>query len=443
MAYSRWCTASSKDDCELVKATARSLVQIVALTVFFPAASGLAGTGEADEFSSTEIRRKIDEMLPVRSASGRFLIKSRDKIAGQTVSLWAEQTTAALERMLGLKLPFADDPLTIVVREGDEIPKIESGQNYVNERLIQALAVSNSEKLDPDAASETLCRLLLDRWAVAAQEPTERAKKPAAVPKWMVVGASENIVTERRGHNSEQAFARWQQGKLEPLAVFLEASSSTDSVPDKAYSSVLFGWHESIPEKHKRFLQAFQVVASNGVITMDSMVAYVPDCANVDELDEKWDGWIQKQKMMVYKPGETSQIQIGLLEAELLLYPGDSGIPKTGDLNRRFPLREILDMTEEEWIPAFCVAKSQTLQAIAIGRSKQFNEVVQAYRAFLDALKKGKKRDKLAKLLEEADAKFAELKIQVEKAKPGTEAAKEKDGKSQEKPAEDAKDAGR
>ena len=153
-------------------------------------------------------------------------------------------------------------------------------------------------------------------------------------------------------------------------------------------------WVLSQPEKGECLRRVFERVAAGDPLSAQWFVPFVPGCATVADLDEQWDRWILQQKRVVYDPGLVMSDVIRQIEAQLTLYPGDSGIPLSTNLNERIEIRDLVARRKETWIAGVAQDRAMRLRVLSAGRGQELRDVVEAYCEFFEALGKNRTRVK-------------------------------------------------
>ncbi|NQT94511.1 MAG: hypothetical protein HQ559_17275, partial [Lentisphaerae bacterium] len=101
--------------------------------------------------------------------------------------------------------------------------------------------------------------------------------------------------------------------------------------------------------------------------------------------------------------------------AQLLLRPGDCGIPLADGPEGRLVFADLVSRRNEPWIPGFARNKIAALRLLAVGRERRFGAVVEAYCRFLDALVERKEPSALRTMLSRAEKDFETLHLGLNK----------------------------
>jgi len=374
----------------------------------------------------------------LESSSGRFTIVGTNTLENMDLAAWAERVTAKIERAIGVDIRDEGYPLIrIIVRPpgDDSRGGVEFRRGLEAGRVVQRLLIHGYDEVSHEEATEILCRMLVDSYVIARQREQARTRGLRFAPPWMSIGMARNLDPSLREQNAELALALWQEGKLPSLGAILSSREGDASPARKAAYGVFFAWLRSWPESSECFQGMFRKLADGAVVPAEWLAAHMPGDASGTDLDEGWDRWMLRQKRVVYvlhKHGAATPRLVDQLKAQLLLYPGDFGIPLGGDAGREIRLEDLVELREESWIPTFSRNKSASLRLLAVGREAAFRDVVEAYCRFLDALAGGKRERVLVRLLAEADEDLAALTGRVAGTPGNTERGTRPGGETDE-----------
>ena len=334
----------------------------------------------------------------LKSPSRHFLVEAPDGFTRQVLMRWAEQTAGRIEQVTGLSLPFENRIVRIVVRQGGSAGSNEVSITQARSigTLVQSLLLPGSEAGILSDAREPLCRLLLAGFLPgrAGKGQPSASGAPSSVPCWLSMGIAGNLHPTVKARNSAKVLRRWSAGQLTPIAELLKAQTEAGEDPDKAVCGAFMTWVLSQPEKGECLRRVFERVAAGDPLSAQWFVPFVPGCATVADLDEQWDRWILQQKRVVYDPGLVMSDVIRQIEAQLTLYPGDSGIPLSTNLNERIEIRDLVARRKETWIAGVAQDRAMRLRVLSAGRGQELRDVVEAYCEFFEALGKNRTRVK-------------------------------------------------
>jgi len=256
-------------------------------------------------------------------------------------------------------------------------------------------------------------------------ETAEKAGvRPGPLPAWLWRGLAGNLDAGLRARNSEMVLARWQRGQVISPAELLgngtgarPAVGTAEEADHRAACGLWVKWLLSLPNGRRLFSDLLRHVGEGGTATPDWLILRLPGCASSADLDEQWDKWILRQRRVVYRPGEVTRQVVDQLRGELLLYPGQSGIPLNCGSPERIELHELIDRRGSPWIPAFVRGKCASLRVLAIGRGEEFGAVVESYCRFLTGLPGRSSKKRLTQLLQKARRDLRELAAGLEEAR--------------------------
>jgi hypothetical protein len=337
-----------------------------------------------------------------RSTSGRFIVIGPDGGANMELSIWADDFAGRVEKLLGLTMPFENRTFDIIVSAGTNSgPGVVNGTQQLNNgQLTQKLFIEGYTNAIREDAEEVFCRLLLNGY-IAERKPATGEKQPLSAPRWLADGIAQNLSPSARARSTKYVLEKWQNAQLATLAYFLDGVN--DGPVDRPMAGILVTWLLTLPEKTGLFEKFFERLAGGGAITREWLVTCVPDCESIADLNEKWENWLLKQRLMVFRPGNASPEIVNQLQSELLLYRGEYGIPMKSNVFERITYNELIEESSSQWIPALVQSKSASLRFLAVGHGKEFGDVVESYCRFFTALAQNKSRKQLEKLLKTAN----------------------------------------
>jgi hypothetical protein len=391
--------------------------------------SALAETAAASNLTA------LLNLAPMTSSTRRFVALGTDNVAKLDALRWAEETAGLIKTLTGKPLPFENRSFTLVLRETpDAAWRVEASQNRSGAQLAQRLIVWNYARADMEHALEELCLLLLNGYVLQSHESADSGlwkwdaqPPPLPVPYWLAAGLAQNLYPSLRARNSRVVVQRLEEGRVITASEFLRRGVQRPAAPktaatesaqalrpdfapvDSVACGVFVGWLLSLPESATLLQRLFVRLGNGQSISPEWLSESVPGCTSPTDLDERWDGWVLRQKRMVREPGVVTPAAMTQLNAELLLYPGVSGIPLAANPGQSFGLADLIPRRTETWAPAFVRLKSERLRLLAVGQGPEFVEVAERYCRFLQALAANASERKLQSLLQEAQRRQAEL----------------------------------
>ena len=379
-----------------------------------------------------------------RSLSRRFVVHGSNAGQKLDIMVWVERITERIERDVGVRIPSRPwRTIRIVIRDPHEEATGNVGirQAIAEHQLVQTLVLDGYEKANLSMAREGLTFLLLN--ALVTESFVQRAKQlpPAdalpSVPRWLWKGVSGNLFVETRAANSRTVLAAWESGRLDTVTTFLKRMNhsagkderdATLRARDDAVAVLLTGWLESLPDRSKRFALLFDHLSKGQAVTVEWLVGNMETWGDVSALEIGWDMWMVRQRRKVFVPGKTEDIVVALFRQELLIFPGQYGIPLSTNLHEQLTFRGLIGKRKAEWVPTLVSGKSASLQLLAVGRGKGFLQVVESYCAFLAALGEQRGEAELWRRLVEAERVLQDFLGTRKKAAVSTTG--DKDGKT-------------
>lgn len=361
----------------------------------------------------------------LRSHTRRLTVSGPRTPMNYAVMKWAEELLERLEAVSDLD-PRTETVIRIVVRDDPDRPggTVHPVQGVDGRRLHQQLQVVNADAVDSGRAREAFAYLFLSQavWAAYLRNGAggfESGRRPADIPFWLSEGLAQAVHPGRRAECRREVLALWQSGRLASFRGLVPFERGrTEALEDAdanaaarvAEAGMLVMWLLDLPHDCTAMPRVIGRLAAGRAVTCEWFAGWVPGCTTAAELDAAWDRWLLRQKRVVAAPGRTSHEALRLLDAELLLYPGDSGIPLRDGRFRRVTLDSLVERRDEAWMADFCASKCAALTVLAVGRGAAFKEVAAAYCRFLEALRAGRDADEIRRLLEAAERQHDALK---------------------------------
>jgi len=370
--------------------------------------------------------------MVTQSSTGRFVAVGRDEIVRMEVLKWAEDVNRRLERMLGFIAPFERRVVHLIISQSQTngFPEAVCAAQIEHGRLVQRCHLHEYGRLDRETAEESLCRLLLEAYVLeearknggtrqAGWWPCARA--PIQVPIWLSEGLAQNLYPHLRARNYETVMLRWQSGRVPTAAEIIRCKplgpdGAVAPQEERAVRGVFVGWLLALTNSQDCFRAIFQQLAATNAVSPEWLGGIISGDRSAAELDAGWDRWVLRQKRMVRVPGTVPRTLLQQLDAELLLYPGVSGIPEGARIVRPMKLKDLIAERKAPWVRAWALERIGRLRLLAVGRGQRFGSTVEAYCRFLEALSAGARRAKLEKLLVAAEKQRLVLRVEVEEA---------------------------
>lgn len=427
-------------------------------------AAGLLAAGAAAQQESppswTNALVRLQSLSPVYSETRRFVAIGPDPRLKLDAVTWADDVASRIEGMLGQPLQFQYREFRLVLRTDTERTNgwVSASEGLSGAWLIQRLVITNYETADMEAVMTELCRLLLSGQTYASPAKDASPWNPAAmrhaapVPHWLAAGLAQNVYPPGRARNSRLVLDAWQAGtSLSPRAILALApqrSAATNGAPAAAVTDrvtqaacgVFCAWLLAAPKHGELMAAVLNRLRGGDAVTPEWLAPHLLDGSPTQTLNDGWDGWILQQRRTIFDPGVTTPEALAQLRAELLLYPGLSGIPKSSRSGQVLGLDYLIAERRADWVIPFARAKRNRLQGLAIGRDPRFQAAVQAYGSFLGALCDGAGSRRLRRLLDEANGIEADL---TRMHGPATQQPERGNLGKQDAQHEDAPDAGR
>lgn len=366
---------------------------------------------------------RMQALLPVYSPTRRFAAIGADPRQKQDALSWAEDVALRIEKTTLQHLLFENRELRMVLRKDEDQTNgwVSASEAIDGRRLIQRLTIANYDAIDLETVMTQLCRLLLAGQIYAAGSGANAGarwdpaavKRAAAVPHWLACGVAQNLYPSLRARNSNLVLDAWLSGKAPPAHAILTSAEPphaadgvalTGSRADRFASAecgVFVAWILSTPDSDMIVGAILSRLNAGDPITREWLSAHMLT-GSTDTLNDGWDRWMLRLKRTISEPGSIPSAALDPLAAELLLYPGLSGIPSSSREKQAFGFDLLITERRAGWAEPFASAKKNRLQMLKIGRDPRYQAVVDAYCEFLDGLVDQRSEKRLRRMLEAA-----------------------------------------
>ncbi len=228
--------------------------------------------------------------------------------------------------------------------------------------------------------------------------PPPGAPLPAELPEWLVDGALRQTDIEQARADMRSVLEGWSSGYF-PFFPSLCAQTNMPSV----LAGYLAGW---LKEKalYKALLMDY---AAGRAWRAEDFAEQLTGCTEAVQQDSVSDRRLLRLLRKVISPGRAAYADLRIFASRLLLYPPF--------YDKMFPgchigctFRAAVTLASEDLeVRRAAARKAQEVPLYAIGRGEELQQASLAYRDFLVALAGGEDSERLAALLDAADAKLA------------------------------------
>ena len=352
-----------------------------------------------------------DEAVSVRSPSRHFLVTCSE--GGQSISVarWADDVLNKLERTIRSRMDFKNRDFRIKIFDGSGTSsgRVGCSERFSEGKLDQSLLIESPDKVDWEDILELNCGLLLNG-QIAVGASALRQRPVGKVPAWLVVGLSHYIDPVLKSRDRRIVLNWRKSGKVPGFSEVLKwyvlpAGRSRE----KAVCTVAVAWLLTLPDAEERFDKIQAQLAVDGVISDEWIVSLIPDCKTVDDVQKLWLNRIENERMVISDPGQVFPDALESIKGELVICPGEGGVPSGTNLPPVIGLEALIGMKNLEWIRPFCMNKSTAIRLASVGGSSEVREVGEAYCAFMDVLRTSGRDNKLRSLLARADDMIQKL----------------------------------
>ena len=385
------------------------------LTAVVLAAVAVLGTAiPSSGITTAEIEARIAALSrqTMKSADGNFIVVGTNRVESFALSKWCDNAVKRVGTITGIKPPFNKRQISIVVNEnGHSDPKRAYVRYFSGGGQFVARVFLGSY----DAAYDVRGRQAIT-CAILALYVKDSGRGMLDMPRWLWAGIEQNLLFDVRSRNLEKVLSLWRSAKLPPLIPLL-ADDSEKAVRDPerlAIYSTFIHFITTRPERREIFRCIF---AQDGKkLTPQKLKDLICGPAVSYDLEEAWERWLLQQSQVVHTSTILSTRSIDQLRAELMLYPGASGIPLDVEIPHGSTFRILLKYRNAEWLPGFVSKKCGRLNMIAAGHTGDLVKVIKQFNEFLSGLETRASDRVLSQRLEGGYRSLKALAEKVEEA---------------------------
>jgi hypothetical protein len=327
------------------------------------------------------------------------------------VLFFAGQFRKEFLRATRLEFGRIEHPITIRLGNGtNDLRAIGSVAPGVTGGEREWIEIPDPDHVDLDGLRAVLAQALAREWR-RAQPAGPEHQPPQEPPVWLLAGVARHIGAGHRVEDLDDVHAQWQRGRLPPLAELLYAEPPA-ALQYPALQAVLAAW--LLDHADEPFVTLLRRLA-NGTPWSPALVAETAhQQGNIAELSEDWDAWQANAMREIRQVGVTTPGMVRALRSQLLVYPGDCGLP-VADAWRGCTFEECLAWPATPEVKSALRNKAVEIRVFAAGRDGALQRVAAAYAAFLDALAAGEAPDRLRRMLAQAEEGRRQLEERVAK----------------------------
>lgn len=364
---------------------------------------------------------KLLERRVTVSPSRLFTIESSNSLANVDLSRWAEGTADKIEKCVGLDISTGRDREFRIIAGGgpeESVPPARVLRRSLGRRLVFALLIRDYHGADVSMVQRKFCSMILQNFVAERCPGHEAAELATALdrlrcPGWLINGLWLDLKSEKHASMNDSVLRKWEQGLVPGVGGFLRSPELWSSKENRDLVWCFFSWVRTLSHRSRVFDKLFDRVASGRKISRKWIANELGSGVDEQKLERDWDVFLLRRRGVILKPGRSGLGALRELEGMLLLYRGNSGIPLSSGITHMSGFGELIDMKDEPWIATFAKSKSIELKVSAAGRGKHFRDTVDSYCRFLEALRRGKDREKLVEFLRNAKSKLQGFREQV------------------------------
>ena len=274
----------------------------------------------------------------------------------------------------------------------------------------ETIEIPDPEHGDLDLLRTLLAQALAREWRRTLPAARDR-KPPQDPPAWLLAGVARHVSAEHRLTDFDLVHEQWQRGRLPTVAELLAADPPA-VLQHPALQAVLAAWLLDHPGEPLAVL--LRHLAEGTPWSAALVAATIHERKDVAALDGEWDAWQVSAVREIRQVGVTTPGVVSGFRAQLLLYPGDCGLP-AAEAWRGRTLDECLAWPATPAVKAAMRGKAVQLRIFAAGRDGALQRVAVAYASVLDAFAQGESADKLRTMLAQAEESRRQLEARAAK----------------------------
>ena len=365
-------------------------------------ALGAVCPGWAEE-TSVRVAAALDATTVMRSGDGVFVVGGSVTIPRTVRQEMMQYCTVVRGRVAsrtGLKLSRRRGAFVIWLEDApDAEPGVFSSFRRERGGWRRQLTVRNPGQVDLSEMQARFCGLVLGGW-ILDRAGTAGNDGPG-LPVWLAVGMGRYLEKRRRQSDNEAVLASWSSAALAPVWELL-AHSGGPADAEPALAGMLVAWMLNQPERDDRFRALFERLALGKPWDVASVGEVMFGSGEPTELNDTWDNWLLGRRSYVGTPGTTPPRIAANLRRQLLIYPGDFGMPLGLGSGHGVSPARLVAFAEEPWVPMVVTHKSAALRLGVAGRGPEVMQVVAAYERLFDALRRQEPTDRVQARLKQA-----------------------------------------
>lgn len=341
----------------------------------------------------------------VYSSGHRFLITGKDSLDVARISLVSEELCGRIERRLKEKVSIPPkDSLTIELRVDPKDPagRILAKQWVQGPRLVQRMRVVNMDHADSERFTAVFAGLLMCRIAVGKYG----SESAPVMPAWLGEGVAQHLDELVRARNHDRTLTMLESGPGPAITEVIDDVDAGETRRRRHLYGMLVGWLYAQPDRAAVFGSLYRQLASGDEPGLEWLADALADGTTAG-LERSWQEWLVRQHTIVPAYSLMTPRALGTLQEALhVAPPNDDGALMAGD---PISLRDAIGRRREDWVDAAAWQTIVRLERLGLGHPREFLAVIRAYREFLEALAEGRSDRKLRRLLDDADARFADI----------------------------------
>ncbi len=271
-------------------------------------------------------------------------------------------------------------------------PKIGS-QNLPTIRI----SIINPSKMDARELAREICDGYLSMKVLVSAQGSSHAEPPA---RWFTAGLARYLDTAPRQDDAERFLVKWQSAKLPPLWKLASINSPYPSA-DIDVAAQLVAYWLSFPDRGKRMELLCRALSAGDLWSPTLFAETSSGFLEVHKADRDFDAWLLGRRDIVLVPGQTHREFMIRAYFELVLNPGEDGVPL--DVPANLSPAVLVDRLDEPWTRLCARAKAERIMLLSAGRGAKFRKAAEKYAEFFEGVIRVDSKPKLLATLRLAE----------------------------------------
>jgi len=191
-------------------------------------------------------------------------------------------------------------------------------------------------------------------------------------------------MSAQRKRNNQQVLDAWQHHTLPSFIDIIEKYQMDDPV-HRAWIGAAFEWMLTWPQAPELIKQIFRYARLGKPWKTEHLVALL-QVDDVGQIEQQWDLWVLSLQQIRSQWGSVSPEDLLILQESLSVSPEIISVITQEDTGQTLSVHDLIVQRESEWMPVLCRFMGMRVQSLGIGRSLEFQAVLNEYAMFFQQL---------------------------------------------------------